>query len=345
MTIAILWFAGASAMAGLLNLVPRYLPHYGMAPSWARATRPLVLVFTAIAFLITVIFQASVDAQGGAYATGVLVLITSAAIAVTISARKRGERGPTIGFGIIAAVFLYTTIANIIERPDGIKIAGCFILGILVISFISRVSRSTELRATSVQLDPVAASFFERPGSGSVRLIAHEPNDLSQERYARKLLHTQLAHGLPGDDVLFIEIEIKDSSEFEGELLVRGVERHGYRVLSVEGTTVPNGIAAVALHLSQNIGCMPHVYFRWTEGNPLANLVRFLLFGEGEIAPMTREVLREAEPDVTKRPWVHVSQTPRPVWSKRAARGSPQAAARSAASAWRRSARALLRHP
>ncbi|MCL6675382.1 amino acid transporter, partial [Streptomyces panaciradicis] len=155
-TIAILWFAGASAMAGLLNLMPRYLPRYGMAPHWARAVRPMVLVFTLIAFLVTWIFDANVDAQGGAYATGVLVLMSSAAIAVTIAARRAGQRGWTIGFGVVSAVLLYVTGANVVERPDGVKIGACFIAGIILVSLLSRLARAFELRVTDVQLDSMA---------------------------------------------------------------------------------------------------------------------------------------------------------------------------------------------
>jgi hypothetical protein len=56
-----------------------------MAPEWASATRPLVLIITGIAFLVTILFRADVNAQGGAYATGVLGLMTSGAVAVAIS--------------------------------------------------------------------------------------------------------------------------------------------------------------------------------------------------------------------------------------------------------------------
>ncbi len=307
-TIAILWFAGASAMAGLLNLVPRYLPRYGMAPQWARATRPLVLVFTLIGFLITFIFEASVDAQGGAYATGVLVLMTSAAVAVTLSARRRKQRRRTIGFGLIAAVFSYTTVANIIERPEGIRIAAIFILGIVVISLLSRVRRSFELHATHIRFDQQALEFVARNETGPIQIIAHEPKRLSAEAYGRKIsAANEISHLAVDENVMFLEVVVDDSSDFETELEVQGVLRHGFRILEVHGPVVPNTIASVLLHIRDVTGLMPHVYFRWTEGNPIKNLLRFLFFGEGEIAPVTREVLREAEPDVTQRPWVHVA--------------------------------------
>jgi len=306
-TIAILWFAGASAMAGLLNLVPRYLPRYGMAPEWARAVRPLVLVFTAVGFLITWLFDADVDAQGGAYATGVLVLMTSAAIAVTLSARRRQQRKRTIGFGIIAVVFTYTTVANIFERPEGIRIAAFFILGIIVISLLSRVRRSFELHATHVHLDRQALEFMSSSLEGPISLIAHEPLRLSAQAYRDKLTSAIEVSHLPLDSqALFLEVVVDDSSDFETALEVRGVTRHGYQILEVHGPVVPNTIASVLLHIRDVTGLMPHIYFRWTEGNPFTNLLRFLFLGEGEIAPVTREVLREAEPDVTRRPWVHV---------------------------------------
>lgn len=306
-TIAILWFAGASAMAGLLNLVPRYLPRFGMAPSWTKAVRPLVLVFTAIGFLITVIFEANVEAQGGAYATGVLVLMTSASIAVTLSARRRKQRVKTLAFGAVALVFSYTTVANVVERPDGIRIAALFILGILLVSFASRIRRSFELRATHIKMDERALEFTAASEEGPIRLIAHEPKRAGADRYREKLAHAQQANHLPEDsDALFIEVIVDDSSDFEQELLVEGKHRHGFKILEVHSNNVPNTLAAVLLHIRDVTGLMPHIYFRWTEGNPIANLSKFLFFGEGEIAPVTREVLREAEADVTRRPWVHV---------------------------------------
>jgi len=307
-TILILWFAGASAMAGLLNLMPRYLPRYGMAPHWARAVRPMVLVLTAIAFLVTWIFDADVDAQGGAYATGVLVLISSAAIAVTIAARKAGERNWTIGFGVIAAVFLYTTAVNVAERPDGVKIGACFIAGIILVSLASRLARAFELRVTDVLFDDVAERFVRDSAHRKIRLIANEPSNRDLAEYRDKLRQIRADNEIPGeDDVIFVEVTVRDPSDFEAELHVHGEVLHDrYRVLSLEHSSIPNSLAALLLEIRDATGQRPHIYFEWTEGNPFAQFMRFFLFGQGEVAPVTREVLREAEPDRARRPRVHV---------------------------------------
>jgi len=305
-TIAILWFAGASAMAGLLNLMPRYLPRYGMAPHWARAVRPMVIVFILIAFLVTWIFDANVDAQGGAYATGVLVLISSAAIAVTIAAHKAGQRKWTIGFAVISAVFLYTTVVNVIERPDGVKIGACFIAGIILVSLLSRLARAFELRVTSVTLDPMAERFIRDMSSRKIRFIANEPDQRDKAEYRDKIEQIQVDNDMPGEDFVFVEVTVLDPSEFEAGLTVRGEVLHNrYRVLTLESSSIPNALAALLLHVRDATGCTPHIYFEWTEGSPFANFLRFFLFGQGEVAPVTREVLREAEPDPARRPRVH----------------------------------------
>ncbi|KOV54425.1 amino acid transporter [Streptomyces sp. AS58] len=306
-TIAILWFAGASAMAGLLNLMPRYLPRYGMAPHWARAVRPMVIVFTLVAFLVTWIFDASVDAQGGAYATGVLVLISSAAIAVTIAARKAGHRSWTIAFSVISVVFLYTTIANVIERPDGVKIGACFIAGIMILSLTSRLARSFELRVTSVTLDDMAERFVRDISSRRIRFIANEPDTRDFAEYRDKIEQIRRDNDVPAqEDFVFVEVTVTDPSEFESGLTVHGAVMHNrYRVLTLESASVSNALAALLLHVRDTTGCIPHIYFEWTEGSPSANFLRFFLFGQGEVAPVTREILREAEPDPVRRPRVH----------------------------------------
>ncbi len=310
-TIFILWFAGASAMAALLNLVPRYLPRYGMAPDWARANRPLVLAFTAISVIVVLIFQADVDAQGGAYATGVLVLISSAAVAVTLSAREKKQKALTWMFGIITLVFMYTTVVNIYERPDGIRIAGVFIFGIVLLSLLSRTFRSLELRATKIELDPMAQKFLDNLARGELRIIANRRQKGDEAEYYDKELRQREDHHIEErEPVVFFEVEISDASDFEDVLRVRGYELEGecgkFKIMRVKAPAVPNAIAAFLLYIRDETHLQPHCYFTWSDGNPLRHLMRYVLFGEGDTAPITREILRRSEANPRKRPMIHV---------------------------------------
>ncbi|MET0852577.1 MAG: amino acid transporter [Candidatus Rokuibacteriota bacterium] len=307
-TIVILWFAGASAMAGLMSVVPRYLPRYGMAPEWARARRPLAVVFTLVAALVTVIFRADVDAQGGAYATGVLVLMTSAAVAVALSAWRRRERARW-AYAAIVLVFAYTTVDNVVERPEGVKIASCFVVGIVLVSFVSRALRATELRATRVDLDERAGAWVDELAKTpeGIRVIANHRDQGDAAEY-RDEGRVKLAdhHLSPDARVLFLEVRVSDASEFAGALRVRGIDVDGYRVLRTASPAVPNAIAATLLAMRDRTGTIPHVYFGWTEGNPFLFVLKYVAFGQGETAPVTREILRRVEPDPERRPVVHV---------------------------------------
>ncbi len=303
-TISILAFAGASAMAGLLNLIPRYLPRFGMAPEWARAARPLVLVFMAVAFGVTLIFDANVDAQGGAYATGVLVLMTSAAVAVTISQWKKPSGLP---FLFVSLVFVYTTGLNIYERPEGIKIASVFICVMIATSLLSRALRSTELRIAEVKLDPQAAAWIAEDEDRVIRLFARRTRTDTAETLAQAARDLRSIHGLDASErVYFIEVTLGDASEFENVLHVTAEKVGDCLVLHAASPVIGNAIAALLIHLENLTGKVPHAYFRWTESNPVWNLFRFLIFGQGDVAPITQEVLRRAIPDATRRPIVHV---------------------------------------
>jgi hypothetical protein len=303
-TISILWFAGGSALAGLLNLVPQYLPRYGMGPEWAKASRPLVAVFTAIAFAVTILFDADVDAQGGAYATGVLVLMTSGALAVTVA--RWGYRFRW-GWVAISTVFVYTTAANIVERPEGIKIATFFVGFTLFMSLLFRSLRATELRIRDVVFDDGASAILEGDKDQVIRLVPHRPNNRTIEEYDAKDRHTRTVHHLdPSEQLIFIEIDQGDASEFDASLRVSGVHAGRHKILRSRSPAIPNALAAILIRVSKMTGKLSHAYFGWTEGDPLGYIFRFLFLGEGDVAPVTREILRKAISDPARRPYIHV---------------------------------------
>jgi hypothetical protein len=308
-SVLILWFAGASAMAGLINIVPRYLPSYGMAPDWSRAVRPLVLVYTLISVLITLGFRADVDAQAGAYATGILAMMVSGAAAVTISAFRRRQVRAVLGFAALTLILCYALVDNIIEKPDGIAISGLFILGIVIVSLVSRVTRTTELRADRIEFDDNARRFISDSlaHDQQLNLIANRRQRGDVAEYAEKEATQRRMNPVPGAaDVLFLEVDVVDPSEFREILHVEGHEVGRYRVLRASSPAAPNAIAAILIALKKTTGVRPHAYFDWAEGNPLKHMFRYLLLGRGDTAPVVREILRESEPDPEQRPVIHV---------------------------------------
>jgi len=288
--------------------VPQYLPRYGMAPDWAGAIRPLVVLFTVINLFVTWQFNASVQAQSNAYATGVLMLMTSACVATLID-RWRENEGPwyvrlSWPFALITVVFVYTTLANMIEKPDGLVIALWFIFAIVVSSIVSRFMRSTELRIQGLEFVDAQSHFLwdsmkmlefpvlvpHRPGSRSIR---------EKEESIRK------EHRLgPEVPIVFIEANLGDTSEFYQTPVIEVTQEEGVFILRIRRcASIAHTIAAMALELSK-VGTPPEIHFGWSDESPIAANIGFLLFGQGNVPWLVRELILEAEPDPAKQPRV-----------------------------------------
>ena len=314
-TILILWFAGASAMGGLLNMVPRYLPRYGMAPEWAGAYRPLVIAFTVINLLVTLAFRADVSTQGGAYATGVLVLMTSACIASFVHELRRTPQphhglalqAQRVGFGLITLVFVYTTIANIMERPDGIIIASIFIGCVMAISFTSRFWRSDELRLKEFRFanDADRMLWTDILLEGAFRvLVPHRPGSRS---LADKEAEIRRKHRIPETvPLVFLEVHYGDVSEFQNAPIV-SARQEGTRfvIVTKDVVSVSHTIAQVAMEMTKG-GAPLDIIFGWSKGGSLKLALDYVLFGQGDIPNRVVDLLDKAIPDPDNRPTVIV---------------------------------------
>jgi hypothetical protein len=285
-TIVILALAGASAMAGLLHLIPRYLPRYGMAPRWAALSRPLVLLLLFIDVVITLIFRANVEAQSGAYATGVLVLITSAAVAAAMALWHEGRRWLSAYCWLLVGVFAYTLADNCIERPDGLIIGSIFTLLLMTACGISRSMRAMEIR--------IPFGFFVDVQSWSlgpelrgkkvylVPIVSSSPEGRRQKK-AEIARYFKVA-----GPFLFLHVNLLDNrSEFSAPLDVKLWKEHGDYVAEVYGAVA---IANTIAFVSEAIDPIA-IFLGLTRRGLMSQAIRYVLFGEGETGLMVYAVL------------------------------------------------------
>ncbi len=291
-TILVLWLAGASAMTGLLSLIPRYLPRFGMAPTWVAYRRPLVLLLLAIDVVVTLIFKANVERQGSAYATGVLVLILSAAVSVALALWQESSWERPLSyvragyFWIVTLVFAYTLVLNVIERPDGVIIGSCFIFLLLTLSGVSRYRRATEMRVSAFEfVDPTSEQLWNAIRNKKVNLIPHHRDD---PRYRLELKekinrYYKLEGGLA---YLFVRL-IDNRSEFYSSLRVRVTREGDDYVIEARGASaVANTIAFLTDELHPI-----SVVLGLTRRNVMKQSLAFVLWGEGETGLLVYSVL------------------------------------------------------
>lgn len=285
-TILILSLAGASAMAGLMHLIPRYLPRFGMAPEWMTLSRPLVLLLFGINVVVTLVFRADVEAQSGAYATGVLVLILSAALAATLDLWREKRTALATYSGAVALVFAYTLVDNCVERPDGLIIGSIFTVMLMAVSAISRSMRSIEFRVTK--------SYFSDAQSArlAAELVGKKVHVVPIRNFTREARERKQAeirrHYKVNGPFLFVHIHLADNrSEFAAPLEFR-IEREGEDFVAHAHGAI--AVANTIAYISELIDPIS-IFIGLTRENLMQQASRYLFFGEGETGLMVYTIL------------------------------------------------------
>ena len=285
-TMLILGLAGASAMAALLHLIPRYLPRFGMAPQWAALSRPLILVLFVIDVIITLIFGASVEAQSGAYATGVLVLILSAAFAATLALWRERRYALFCYMGLLCLVFAYTLADNCIGRPDGLIIGLTLTLLLMLICGLSRSIRSVEFRIPHGYFADLESWRIGPELRGKkVHLVPVASSSVDARR--KKRAEIERHYGVRGP-FLFLHVNLLDNrSEFSSPLEVSLRKDDSDYVGEVFGAVaIANTIAYVSEAIDPR-----SIFIGLTRRDLMAQAIRYLLFGEGETGLIVYTIL------------------------------------------------------
>ena len=196
---------------------------------------------------------------------------------------------------------------NISERPDGIIIASIFIACVMLISFVSRIWRSQELRLKEFRFadDGARMLWTDICAEGAFRvLVPHRPGHRSLDE---KEAEIRRRHRIPADvPIVFLEVHYGDTSEFQNAPII-SVRQEGDRFIIVarDVASVSHTIAQIAMEMTKT-GTPLDVVFGWSQGSSVKLALEFLLFGQGDIPNVVVDLLDKSVADPARRPTVIV---------------------------------------
>ena len=79
-----------------------------------------------------------------------------------------------------------------------------------------------------------------------------------------------------------------------------------YTLKITDAASISHTLAALALEMSKS-GRVAEIHFGWTDESPVSGTLGFLLFGEGNVPWMVRELIHRAEPDPNRRPLIIIA--------------------------------------